>query len=71
MNSDLNIDKSQMIFTILKDTSYENDSTVMEYLQTLDKITLQAFIIGKSHLKSSFDILRCNGYIEWMQQQSK
>lgn len=69
MDSDSNVAKSQMIFTILKDTAYENDSTVMEYLQSLDNITLQAFVIGKAHLNSSFDILRCNGYVEWMQQQ--
>lgn len=39
--------------------------TIINYLKQLNKIEKQAYTIGKSHLGSSFNIVKSNGYISW------
>lgn len=39
--------------------------SVVKYLKHLDKIERQAYTIGKSHLGSSFNIIKSNGFIDW------
>ena len=36
-----------------------------EYLQTLSEKELQGYHIAKSHLGSSFSLIKSNGFIEW------
>ena len=38
---------------------------ILKYLQQLDPIEHLAYKIGKSHLGSSYNILKSNGYINW------
>lgn len=38
---------------------------IVRYLKHLDKIERQAYTIGKKHLKSSFNVVRSNGFVEW------
>lgn len=38
---------------------------VIQYLKTLKPIEIKAFKIAKNHLKTSFNILKSNGYIDW------
>ena len=39
--------------------------SVVKYLKHLNKIERQAYTIGKSHLGSSFNVLKSNGFSDW------
>jgi len=39
--------------------------SVIKYLKQMNIIEKQAYSIGKSHLGSSFNILKSNGYLNW------
>jgi len=45
--------------------SPEVQELVINYLKCLDKIERQAYTIGKSHLGSSFNVLKSNGFVDW------
>ena len=47
----------------------EEQPDVNLYLSTLDKVNQQACIIAYQHLESSFDILRSNGYKQWLKNK--
>lgn len=38
---------------------------VVKYLKKLNTIERQAYSIGKSHLGSSFNIIKSNGFYDW------
>lgn len=38
---------------------------IVNYLKQLDTIERRAYAIGKSHLGSSFNILKSNGFADW------
>jgi len=38
---------------------------LIKYLKQLDDIERKAYTIGKSHLGSSFNVLKSNGFINW------
>jgi hypothetical protein len=38
---------------------------IIYYLKQLNSIEEKAYTIGKSHLGSSFNIVKSNGYINW------
>ncbi len=40
-----------------------NDQLVEQYLQSLSPLELQAYEIAKSHLGTSFNIVKSNGFI--------
>jgi len=40
--------------------------SLVKYLKHLDTIEKKAYTIGKSHLGSSFNVLKSNGYINWV-----
>lgn len=44
---------------------------LIKYLKQLDAIERQAYIIGKSHLGSSFNVLKSNGYNDWLKNNNK
>jgi hypothetical protein len=43
----------------------EVQENILKYLIQLDPIEHLAYKIGKSHLGSSYNILKSNGYINW------
>ena len=45
--------------------SPEVQELVINYIKSLDKIERQAYTIGKSHLCSSFNLLKSNGFVDW------
>lgn len=49
----------------------EQKENVIKYLQSLSPIQLQAYYIAIDHLKTSYDILRSNGYQDWLDEQKK
>lgn len=38
---------------------------IVNYLKHLDNIERKAYMIGKSHLGSSFNVVKSNGFIDW------
>ena len=46
--------------------SLENQELVINYLKYLNIIERQAYSIGKSHLGTSFNVLKSNGFIDWI-----
>ena len=49
----------------------DTNSSLQQYLEQLNDIQKKAHDIAKSHLGTSYNILRSNGYIEWMKEQQK
>ena len=46
-------------------------ASVIEYLGQLDQIEKKAYKIAKEHLGSSFNIVKSNGYCDWLKEQKK
>ena len=44
---------------------------IIDYLLTVSEMDLKAMKIAKEHLKSSFNILKSNDYINWISTSSK
>jgi hypothetical protein len=51
--------------------SSDKQKEVYNYLSQMDEIHKKAYLIAKSHLDTSFNILRSNGFKEWKIEQSK
>ena len=45
------------------------DNKVEQYIAQLDDMQRKAMEIAKSHLGTSFNIKRSNGFIEWLKKQ--
>jgi len=43
--------------------------SIVKYLKQLDVIERQAYNIGKIHLGSSFNVIKSNGYNNWIKKQ--
>ena len=48
-----------------------NTNEINAFLQSLNDKQLKAFDIAKTQLGSSFDIHRCNGFINWKKSQTE
>jgi hypothetical protein len=44
------------------ETTQEN---LVNYLKQLEHIERQAYTIGKTHLGSSFNVIKSNGFLNW------
>jgi hypothetical protein len=44
---------------------------IMEYLHQLNPIELKAYNIAMKHLGSSFNLIKSNGYCDWVKTKSK
>ena len=51
--------------------SQDTQQMVLMYLSQLTNMQKMAYCIAKDHLGSSFNILKSNGYIEWVNKQNK
>jgi competence protein ComGC len=47
----------------------EVQKNIYDYLVSMDNMQKTAYAIAFHHLGSSFNILKSNGYIEWMQNK--
>ena len=45
--------------------SLETQKEIFEYLQSMDAHNITAYLIAVSHLGTSFNIQKSNGYKEW------
>jgi hypothetical protein len=43
--------------------------SIVNYLKQLDTIERQAYTIGKSHLGSSFNVIKSNGFADWKKKK--
>ena len=43
-------------------------SSIIEYLSQLNTIEKKAYKIAKEHLGSSFNIVKSNGYCDWIKE---
>jgi hypothetical protein len=53
----------EKVMAILQTYPMETHPKIIEFIQSLNELEIQALLIAFDHLGSSFDILRCNGYI--------
>lgn len=49
--------------------SDKNKELVTKYLNQLDPIEKKAYLIAKDHLGSSFNIIKSNGYNDWLKNR--
>ena len=45
------------------------EELVEQYLQEMTTLERQAYEIARVHLKTSFSVVRSNGFIEWMKKR--
>ena len=50
-------------------TEDEKDRLMTEYLLTLSEKEYKAYLIAVSHLGTSFDLVKCNGYLTWLKSR--
>jgi hypothetical protein len=63
---------SQEILTPYFETySHDLKELIVEYVQQLNPIEKKAYAIAKNHLKSSFNIVKSNGFNEWKKCKKK
>lgn len=48
----------------------QQDQQIEAYLKSLTKKEYQAYEIAKSHLGTSFDLKKSNGFLEWVKTQT-
>ena len=56
---------------VIDNYSEEQKREVYEYLSTLDHLQLKAYSIAFTHLGTSFNICKSNGFKEWLKMQEK
>ena len=50
--------------------SLETQQSILSYLDQLGEKEKKAYMIAKTHLGSSFHLLKSIGYLEWKKKQS-
>lgn len=53
------------------DLDYLIQFNITDYLDQLNPIEVRAYGIAKSHLGTSFNIIRSNGYNDWLKKNNK
>jgi hypothetical protein len=48
----------------------QTQKMIINYLNHLDIIERKAYSIGRTHLGSSFNIIKSNGFVEWKKKQT-
>lgn len=49
----------------------ETQRSIIRYLSGLNEIQTKAYLIAKDHLGSSFNVVKSNGYINWLKNCDK
>ena len=50
-------------------TQTQQQQLIAQYIGELSPLELQAYEIARSHLNTSFNIVRSNGFVEWMKNR--
>ena len=53
------------------ETLTEPEKLVEEYLKSLTEKEYKGYEIAKSHLGTTFDLIKSNGYLEWLSRRSR
>lgn len=69
LKNDTDIVANDLIDQIVKNYQVDQQKEIIEYLQHLDKQKYKACFIAFDHLKSSFNIIKSNGFQEWKKQK--
>jgi hypothetical protein len=49
----------------------QTDILMKEYLSTLSEKEYKAYKIAESHLGTSFDLIKSNGYLKWLNKRKE
>lgn len=52
-------------------TEYQINELLKEYLSTLSEKDYKAYKIAESHLGTSFDLIKSNGYLKWLSKRKE
>lgn len=66
MFEELDLPISQIILSLPEESQKE----IYDYLSQLDEHNKQAYLIAFNHLGTSFNILKSNGYKEWINKKN-
>lgn len=66
MFEELDLPISQIILSLPE----EYQKKIYDYLSQLDEHNKQAYLIAFNHLGTSFNILKSNGYKEWINKKN-
>lgn len=50
---------------------FKTQFNITDYLDQLDPIEVRAYGIAKQHLKTSFNVVKSNGYIDWLKNKEQ
>ena len=50
-------------------TEEKKDPLLTEYISTLSEKEYKAYLIAESHLGTSFDLVKSNGYLKWLKSR--
>lgn len=62
----LNLQIPPVVYTY----SQEDQQNIFQYLYELTELDRKAYTIAFNHLESSFNIMRSNGYIKWINSKN-
>ena len=54
-----------------KQIDEQTDILMKEYLSTLSEKEYKAYKIAESHLGTSFDLIKSNGYLKWLNKRKE
>ena len=57
--------------SVIKTYSNEKQEEIFNYLQEMDDHNRKGYLIAQSHLGTSFNIYKSNGYKEWLKNIKK
>jgi hypothetical protein len=57
--------------SVIKTYSNEKQQEIFNYLQEMDDHNRKGYLIAQSHLGTSFNIYKSNGYKEWLKNSKK
>ena len=70
MTEEVNFKKLNLpISDYVKGYSLDEQREIFNYLSEMDEINRKAYKIAYEHLKSSFNIVKSNGFKEWKQSK--
>ena len=72
MNEQIKFDSLNLqISELVKTYSIESQQLIFEYLSEMDEHHRKAYSIAYNHLGTSFNILRSNGFKQWLSNKTK
>ena len=55
---------------LVEEIDEDEQELVPRYVDTLDDVDMQALEIAITNLESSFNLIKCSGYVKWKSLQS-